>query len=167
MIWFQRLLVYSTTESFWQDHIASSFCVPFSDLIHFNVHPAQVKCLMNEKSVIQLFWKDVFHNYFQYTYVSAEKIKTCEYIQALSMFQFSTGWLQCILNFTSIPSFSYFCTFKTCSTQIECNLFVMYRSLNLLLVIFFNTKNNKSYVSVLCSWCLAGNRCKSFKEMEG
>ena len=83
------------------------------------------------------------------------------------VFQFSTGWLQCVLHFTSIPYFLYFCTFKTCSTQIKRILFVMYKSLNLLLLIFFNTKNNKSYVSVLCSWCVAGNRWKSFKEMEG
>ena len=46
----------------------------------FQSTPIRLKSFINEKSVLPLFWKHVFHIYFWWTYVSAERIKTCEYI---------------------------------------------------------------------------------------
>ena len=85
LIWIQRLLADSATKYFWQEQVASCFCVPLTDLVRLNLHPAQMKSLINEKSVLPPFWKDVCYIYFHWTYVSADKIKTCTYSGALSI----------------------------------------------------------------------------------
>ena len=85
LIWIQRLLADSASKYFWQEHISSCFCVPLTDLIRFNLHPSRMKRLINRKSILPPFWNDVFYTYFSWTYVSAKKLSTCEYVGSLSI----------------------------------------------------------------------------------
>ena len=143
---------------------------------------------MNENSVLPLFWKHVFHIYFLWTYVWAEKIKTCKYISKqnprlllilgpLIHYSLLNNPCQssCSLNFTvtsfGITHASFYC-FRLIAMLYR-NYWLIFLTPKIIKFTSplrkwrYRSRAKRNTVSTFRWWNVATDRCESFKEIDG